>query len=172
MLLHASYHITLVTLAAMLIGPKKWFAGLTPCLYTAASYVMVLSDRAIRTLDPSLSDVASQQMYDVADFLIMPWHWGVYNLLGGCSGGAIYAFPFGAYTFYGSIRAMYKYPLAIYPATLDLLGSPRVEKAAWGVRAILAAVPLFNTVILYPVVIPRALAASRHAVALYKRLLG
>ena len=171
-LLHASYHITLVTLAAMLIGPKKWFGGLTPCLYTAASYVMVLEYEAVRRLDPSLSDVASQQMYDVADFLIMPWHWGVYNLLGGSAVGALYAFPFGAYTFYGSVRAMCKYPFAIYPATLELLASPRVTKADPIVRAILAAVPHFNTVILYPVVIPRALAACRHAATLYKRLVG
>jgi hypothetical protein len=174
MLLHITYHVVLVTLCAALLSPAKWFAGLTPCLYTFASFMAFFADRAIRSLDPTMMLTATQLTLHCADFYAMPWHWGVYNLLGGSDpkGGRVHALPFGLYTAYGSFKIMYMYPALLLPPRLDALQDVPLSAASGSVRGIYTAVLLANCVILYFVVIPRVLAALRHARAVVGHLLG
>lgn len=161
MLLHAAYHLALVTLAAFLIGPKKWFGMFIPCLYTAASYLMILVHRAICVLDPSKEAIALKIALDAADLLTTPYHWCLYNLFGGNK----YAItlPIVAYTAYKSACAMYAYPTSAGPATMALLNSSEVIDAPLYMKVLIAFVPLFNGCILYPVVWPRIKAAYTHA---------
>jgi len=160
MLLHATYHVSIVTLAAMLLGPRKWFSTTVPLLYTLAAYAMLVADRGVRVLDPSLSDVALDMSMEAVDYLCTPWAWCVYNLLGG--GKRAVAWPFVAFVAYKSALAMYTYPMNVIPATYDLLNTSRIASTSLQVRLILGGLPALNVLVLYPVVWPRIMAALTH----------
>ena len=164
MLLHATFHVSIVTLAAMLIGPKKWFAGTVPLLYTCASYAMMIADRSLRAIEPGLEDVVLRMSTDAADYLTTPWAWCVYSLMGGEK--QMLAFPFVVFVAYKSILAMYFFPATIVPATIDLLGSAGVSDSALAAKAIIAGLPAMNVIVLYPVVWPRIIAAFKHGASI------
>jgi hypothetical protein len=166
MLLHISYHVVTVTVAAALFGPEKWFGemGLMPKLYTAAAWLSITVDRSIRLLDPSLTFAALFTTKNAADLYNTPWHWCLYSLAGG--GPRAATLPIVSYTAYCSIRNLYMYPTTMYPAVVDLLNSTDFADASSLARALFCVVPAFNFCIMGFVLTPRIAAAFRDAKAL------
>ena len=160
MLLHATFHISICTLSAMLMGPKNWFGATVPLLYTIAAFFMLFADRSVRQLDPSLEDLTLKMSIEAIDYLATPWAWLVYNLLGG-SKRAI-AWPFVAFIAYKSVLAMYECPMEMVPAAYELVTSPRLAAASPYARFLFGAVPMWNLIVLYPIVVPRIIIAVKH----------
>jgi len=160
MLLHATYHVSMTTLAAMLLGPKKWFGMTVPLLYTLAAYAMLLADRGVRYLDPSLEDLVLASTTGAADYLCTPWAWCAYALLGASK--RTVAFPFAAFVAYKCVIAAFTVPAAMIPETIALLNSTRVLASSPYARLLLGGLPAVNVIVLYPVIWPRITAAINH----------
>ena len=126
----------------------------------------MLVDRLVRYLDPAMEAAALATTMTAADLMVTPWHWCVYNVLGGAA--HTNNLPIVAYTAYRSLRAMYLYPTMAGPATVAMLATPELQATSIGVRALLAWVPAFNFCIMWPVLLPRILAFYRHAKAVSK----
>jgi len=83
LLLHASFHVAFACTAAALRGPRAALAPLVMRLYLASACLTLLADVLLRALDPSLAAVAHATALGSVSFLVVPWHWSLYQLLGG-----------------------------------------------------------------------------------------
>ena len=176
MLLHISFHLANVCCVVVLHGAEKAFSGLTMKLYFTAAWLAILADRMSRSLAPSLVAIAAgPTTLGAADLYTTPWHWCLYNLLGGSSGAYRFAsFPIVCYTAFCACRILPKYPYSKVPEIYQLLFSGSMAgplaEAPFVVRFLTALVPFFNLLIIGPILVPRIMQAYRHAKSLIAEL--
>ena len=160
LLLHMSYHVCLVTLIVAIEGRATAFSNHIFVLYFAASWVMLLADRAIRAIDPAAEDAALKTTLTAADVLTTPWHWCLYNLVG--CGDRLVMLPCIGYTAYCSARVLYTVIPAMRAAGTAVLATKAVSSAPPLVGWLVILVPAFNCIIAWPVLIPRIQAFFAH----------
>jgi len=165
LLLHSTFHLAMVTCTVVLHGPQNAFSSLVMRLYFTASWLAVLADRGSRELGtPELSSIAADPTtLGAADLLTTPWHWCLYNLLGGSS--LSYAFPIVCWTAYCALVVLVSYPYAtlsrVYSSVIADGGV--LVNAPFGVRACTVLVPVFNCCIIFPILGGRLLRAYEHS---------
>ena len=165
LLLHASFHLAMVTCTVVLFGAQKAFSSLVMKLYFTASWLAVLADRGSRELGtPAMSRLAADPTtLGAADLLTTPWHWCLYNLLGGGPSAPPFTFAIVCWTAYCSVRVLLSYPYSTLSKVSALMSAGGdLADAPFGVRALSVVVPAFNCMIIFPILGGRLMKAYRH----------
>ena len=165
MLLHASFHLAMVTCTVVLYGPQKAFKSLVMKLYFSASWLAIIADRCSRELGtPAMSRLtADSTTLGAADLLTTPWHWCLYNLLGGSPTAPAGTFAIVCWTAYCSVRVLLTYPYAtLSKVSAAVSAGGDLADAPSGVKALSVVVPAFNCMIIFPILGGRLMKAYNH----------